>query len=168
MACYHPIDAWRARVGVYPTGKVPIVFKEAYGDPSTAMKVLCGQCIGCRLERSRQWAIRCMHEASLHPINCFLTLTYNDASLHYCSLPDLATGEVIGKVPTLFPRDVVLFLKRLRKKFGEGIRFFQCGEYGSQFSRPHHHMILFGFDFADKQFLQMSNGVPLYMSPILS
>ena len=31
----------------------------------------CGNCIGCRLERSRQWAVRCMHEASLYEDNCF-------------------------------------------------------------------------------------------------
>ena len=37
----------------------------------------CGNCIGCRLERSRQWAVRCMHEASLYEDNCFLTLTYS-------------------------------------------------------------------------------------------
>ena len=48
----------------------------------------CGQCIGCRLEYSRQWAIRCMHEASMYDDNCFITLTYDndhlpsDGSLH--------------------------------------------------------------------------------------
>lgn len=167
MACYHPIDAWRARAGVNSSGKVPLVFSAAYGDPETAIKVPCGQCSGCRLERSRQWAVRCIHEASLHKQNCFLTLTYCDEALHLQSCPDLETGEVIGQIPTLYPRDIVLFMKRLRKKYGAGIRFFQCGEYGEKYSRPHHHMIVFGFDFPDKQFLQMSNGIPLYMSPSL-
>ena len=99
MACFHPITAWRANVGVNAgTGKVPIVFKKEYGIPDTEMQVPCGQCIGCRLERSRQWAIRCVHEASLHPINCFITLTYSPEyeDRLRISLPDLETGEVIG------------------------------------------------------------------------
>jgi hypothetical protein len=32
----------------------------------SGLKIPCGQCIGCRLEYSRQWAMRCHHEASLH------------------------------------------------------------------------------------------------------
>lgn len=36
-------------------------------------------------------------------------------------------------------------MKRLRKSEGEGIRFFQCGEYGDMFQRPHHHAILFNY-----------------------
>ena len=170
MACYHPKDAWRARVGVYTrTGKVPIVFKVDYGDPATAMKVSCGQCIGCRLERSRQWAIRCMHEASLYPINCFITLTYapeHEDRLRV-SLPDLETGEVIGKGLTLVKRDYVLFMKKLRKRFGAGIRFFHCGEYGELLGRPHHHSILFNHDFADKKVWKTNNGFVLYRSKSL-
>lgn len=44
---------------------------------------------------------------------------------------------------------MVLFLKRLRKRFGEGIRFFQCGEYGEKYLRPHHHALLFNCGFPD-------------------
>ena len=36
-------------------------------------------------------------------------------------------------------------MKRLRFKFGSGIRYFQCGEYGEHYARPHHHAIIFGF-----------------------
>jgi len=39
----------------------------------------CGQCTGCLLERSRQWAVRLMKEFKLHDETCFLTLTYDDA-----------------------------------------------------------------------------------------
>jgi len=98
----------------------------------------CGQCIGCRLERSRQWAIRLMKERKLHDRSSFLTLTYTDDHL-----PRLPSGR-----PTLVLDDVQLFLKRLRKHFEPNpLRFFQCGEYGEQTARPHHHMILFGEDF---------------------
>lgn len=44
-------------------------------------------------------------------------------------------------------------MKRLRKKYGNGIRVFYCGEYGSIVNshRPHFHAILFGHDFRDKK-----------------
>ena len=133
------------------------------------MQVPCGQCIGCRLERSRQWAIRCMHEASLHPINCFITLTYSPEHEDRLriALPDRETGEILGRGLNLNKRDFVLFMKRLRKKFGEGIRFFHCGEYGELLSRPHHHAIIFNHDFADKKVWKQNNGVVLYRSAML-
>lgn len=95
------------------------------------VKLPCGQCIGCRLERSRQWAIRCVHEASLHKENCFITLTYDE--------------EHIPKDHSLNKRDFTLFMKKLRKKYGSKIRFFMCGEYGDQLLRPHYHACLFNF-----------------------
>jgi len=49
----------------------------------TALKLACGQCRGCRLERSRQWAMRCMHEAAQHERNSFITLTYDDENLPF-------------------------------------------------------------------------------------
>jgi hypothetical protein len=47
----------------------------------SGLKIPCGQCIGCRLEYSRQWAMRCHHEASLHIFNSFITLTYDPEHL---------------------------------------------------------------------------------------
>lgn len=121
----------------------------------------CGQCIGCRLERSRQWAVRLMKEARLHERNSFLTLTYDDAHL-----PRLSNGR-----PTLNLEDVQLFLKRLRKHFSpHPLRFFQCGEYGELTYRPHHHMILFGEDFCkDRVSIEaMRSGNPQWASPLLT
>jgi len=101
------------------------------------LDVPCGQCIGCRLERSRQWAIRCVHEASLYEKNCFITLTYSP--------------ENMPKDSSLVKRDFQLFMKKLRKRFGSRIRFFHCGEYGDLGGRPHYHACLFNFDFPDKE-----------------
>lgn len=163
MACYHPLTAWYARTGVYAgSGKRIIVFNEGLGDPSTEMKLPCGQCIGCRLERSRQWAIRCVHEASLHSDNCFITLTYSDRFLPHSVCTE--TGELL---PSLDKRHFTLFMKRLRKRFGDGIRFFMCGEYGEQFFRPHYHALLFNFDFTDKKLYKVNQGFPLYVSDSL-
>jgi len=132
MPCYHPISAYQCTDG-------SIVFSELRKhDISRSLNLPCGQCVGCRLERSRQWAIRCMHEAQMHEKNCFITLTYNDdhipsdRSLHY--------------------RDFQLFIKRLRKRYpGRRIRYYMAGEYGENFGRPHWHACIFGLDFDDKK-----------------
>lgn len=112
--------------------------------------VPCGQCSGCRLERSRQWAIRCHHEASLHDDNCFVTLTYNKENLPL-------DGSISIRV-------LQLFFKKLRKKFPYKIRYYACGEYGAELSRPHYHAILFGHAFADQKFWKMSGKEKLYRS----
>lgn len=96
--------------------------------------------MGCLLDRSQQWAVRCMHEAATHSFNSFVTLTYDDKNL-----PDGGT---------LRPDHLKAFLKRLRKEklFSEiSIKYFACGEYGDENKRPHYHAILFGIDFPDKR-----------------
>jgi len=152
MVCYHPITAYRSATGRSSNGKWPIVFNPAHGFTDMPVTIPCGQCIGCRLERSRQWAIRCVHEASLHSSNCFLTLTYSDEHL---------------KSNSLIKRDLTLFFKRLRKVYGNGIRYYACGEYGDLYSRPHFHVCLFGLDFADKKFYSLNHGFPLFNSESL-
>lgn len=89
----------------------------------------------------------------MHKKNCFVTLTFSD--------------EHLPNPPTLDVRDFQLFMKRLRKKFGSGIRFFHCGEYGSKYGRPHYHACLFNFDFPDKKLWRVSEGNNLYTSEIL-
>lgn len=114
------------------------------------LQIPCGRCIGCLLERARQWAVRCMHESQMHELNCFVTLTYEDdnvLSLDYKHFQD--------------------FLKRLRKGARKPIRFFACGEYGELFFRPHFHALLFGIDFTDKKLFRERDGVRLYESPAL-
>lgn len=160
MPCYRPLEAWRKHGG-------GVTFNRRDGFVDRPVKIPCGQCIGCRLERSRQWAVRCVHEASLHDCNCFLTLTYDDEHLQH--LPrgiDPETGEIDAGGYSLNKSDIVLFMKRLRKKFGAGIRFLQCGEYGSLHGRPHHHVLLFGHQFSDLELLpgRRPGGVRLYRS----
>lgn len=140
MTCYHPIKAYRSAIQS-ASGKRQLVFEERksyYG--SQPLEIACGQCMGCRLERSRQWAIRISHEASLYKQNCFITLTY--------------APEHLPSPPSLSVRDFQLFLKKLRKKYGPKIRFFHCGEYGEQQGRPHYHACLLNFDFPDKQHIR--------------
>src|SRR6187549_2683574 len=75
MPCYHPFTAYQLDDG-------RIVFAER-GKVKRSVVLPCGHCIGCRLERSRQWAVRCMHEAQLHDVSSFVTLTYDDSHLPY-------------------------------------------------------------------------------------
>lgn len=151
MPCFAPLKGyWSRELG--PNGKRKVVFNVSDGFADRPVSVPCGQCVGCRLERSRQWAVRCVHEAACHDDNCFITLTYNDS--HLPSDEGLHVDH--------FQR----FMKRLRKKYGK-VRFFHCGEYGDKGGRPHYHACLFGFDFPDRKLWQVRDGVRLYTSEML-
>jgi len=139
MPCYHPVRLVRP--------------KEKHGQ----LIVPCGRCYGCRLEYSRIWAVRCYHESMMHKSNAFVTLTYDEKHLPYNYM-----------VPTLVPRDLQLFFKRLRKEFGDGIRYYACGEYGELNNRPHYHACIFGIDFQDKILDSVKNGNNVYSSASLN
>jgi len=154
MACYHPLKGYRSR-DLTEKGKRKIVFKKSLAYDNDIVTLPCGQCVGCRLERSRQWAIRCVHESQTHEENCFITLTYSEDNL--------------PKGNTLIKRDYQLFMKKLRRHYApKKIRFFQCGEYGEKYGRPHYHACLFGLDFEDKKLWKESNENPLYTSETLN
>lgn len=157
MPCYYPITGYRARSGRNENGKWPIVFDLKLGYEDMPVTLPCGRCIGCKLEYSKKWAVRCVHEATLYQQNCFITLTYNDENLPYA-----------GDRPTLLKRDWQLFMKRLRKKYGNGIRFYMCGEYGDKNLRPHYHAILFNFNFPDLKVISNRSGYKLWTSEGLS
>jgi len=136
VPCYHPLLAYRSLVRS-PGGGFPIQFKRT-GTSGPLIQIACGQCLGCRLERSQAWATRIMHEAQMHEENAFLTLTYAPEKLP----PD----------SSLHKEDFRNFMKRYRKALQPlRIRFFHCGEYGETTGRPHYHAAIFGHDFKDKK-----------------
>lgn len=138
MSCFRPLTGYQRCAGAPLSFGLP---------PSTARRVVvpCGQCHGCRLDRSAAMAVRCMHEASLYDSNQFVTLTYENSP------------------GTLVPRDLQLFLKRLRRV--QRFRFFACGEYGDVGGRPHYHALLFDFPCGDRSYWRKSaTGFPLYRS----
>lgn len=98
--------------------------------------------------------MRCMHEASLYDENSFVTLTYD--------------GNHVPEDYSLRKRDVQLFLKRLRKKKHEGIRYFGAGEYGETSGRPHYHLCLFNVGFPDRVLYAKRGEASLYISEELS
>lgn len=184
MSCYHPLDAFG--IPNPETGKMKIVFpKVGYKDPPQEhldntgikkLKIPCGNCLGCRLEYSRQWAIRCFFEAQQWKHNYFVTLTYNPEFVplvpHY--KVDEDTGEVMddGLVMTLVPDHLQAFIKRLRRNFEyeyghTGLRFFACGEYGPLNSRPHYHLILFNCPLDDLVKDKEKNGYVYYRSAFI-
>ena len=79
-------------------------------------------------------------EAKLHKENCFITLTYNNNNL--------------PKYKSLVKKELQDFFKRLRKKYGEGIRYYACGEYGPKGKRPHYHAIIFGWKPKDLKYFK--------------
>lgn len=126
MACLHPRDVWLLN------GKISWVKPGKDEGISAPLALPCGQCMACRLSKAQEWTLRITHEASLHPVTSFLTLTYAPdhlppfGSLHY--------------------RDYQLFMKRLRKAIHpQKLRFFACGEYGGKTNRAHYHAVLFGY-----------------------
>lgn len=172
MACFHPLKAFD--LGINDNGKkrlkitsysVDHVYKIANGNycfstiPNRSdlavqvfrdfIEIPCGQCVGCRLDYSRQWANRCMLELQYHDSAYFVTLTYDDKHIPVNYYGDDVTGEAHESY-TLSKRDVQLFMKRLRKRFSDcDIRFFLSGEYGSNTFRPHYHAIIFGLKLDD-------------------
>lgn len=175
MACFRPLPGWYSKRVNPETGKRSIVFSVSDALVDRPISVPCGQCTGCRMERARQWAIRCCHEASLYDDNCFLTLTYNDENIPQ----DWSLDKV----------HLQKFFKRLRKSIGERrVRYFACGEYGERcrtcgknrkscrcacfikaLGRPHYHLILFNYNFADRVLWKKTKkGDPLFTSEHLS
>jgi len=171
MPCHYPLTAYRGRTINPETGKRPLAFSTRDGYHDTQLKIACGQCRGCRRSHAREWATRCVHEASQYKNNCFITLTFNEKYLN-------STG-------TLVKEDFQLFMKRLRKQFvpknphkkgtadhdkwikEHGIRYYHCGEYGTIHGRPHHHACLFNHNFTDKVLWKETNGIRLFRSPTL-
>lgn len=106
----------------------------------------CGQCTGCRLDYSREWATRIMCETKTTNNNWFITLTYADEYLPIHKEPD-DNGVIRGNF-SLDKTDCQKFLKRLRRHWDyhyhqNNIRFYLCGEYGGKTQRPHYHCIIF-------------------------
>jgi len=221
MPCYHPITAYKPRDG----GKLEFTSSKVDADEIT---IPCGQCRGCRRKRSREWAIRCVHEIRAHTFNCFITLTYNNDNLPQdAGLNHKHFAEFIGRLRAALHREInrrentptptigadegpdavkararqqhaswtskagerLLPSRPLRGAEGRGgehqnrflydlgevsksqpsrrkeraarrlhVGYYMCGEYGERNGRPHYHALLFGVDFADRQFHTMRNG----------
>lgn len=129
----------------------------------------CNHCYACNLNYSAEWATRCMLEMADRPAGtCFwMTLTYDEEHLPLYEQFQCITKNtyVDGHIESdtenfyndgtwtgsLEPDHVTQFIDTIRhyyrKKENGGIqdiKYFYCGEYGTQNHRPHYHLILFG------------------------
>ena len=146
MACNKPITGYRSQGG-------QVVFNPKDGWIDRPITIACGQCAGCRLERSRVWAVRIMHETkSYEPEEChFITLTYSNEELKKTGPTYVGKdrwGREALKGGSLVVRDWQDFARRARKQIGK-FRYFHCGEYGDLEGRPHYHAAIFGWQLDD-------------------
>ena len=88
----------------------------------------CGHCIGCRMDRAKDWRVRVALEKrySEFRFSWFITLTYDD---EHCP-------------KNLVKKDIQDFIRSFRRNIGP-CRYFGSGEYGEIGLRPHFHLILF-------------------------
>lgn len=133
-------------VGFEADGKTLAWSPKKHNKQYATIQLPCGKCLSCRLEYARQWAIRCVHEAQMHPENSFITLTYAD-----------------NDVKKLNYEDFQKFMKKLRKTQNEPMGYFVTGEYGGPprllpngkmtvGHRPHWHAIIFNWTPKDKKY----------------
>lgn len=113
MKCYKPILITKnLDVKEYPQGLV----------------VPCGKCIACREQKTREYVIRFKNEALSYKHTAFITLTYDDKNC--------PSDYSISK------KEMVDYIKRVRKETGGKEAYYMSGEYGEQGSRPHYHIVI--------------------------
>lgn len=95
----------------------------------------CGKCLACRKAKAREWASRCVLEATEYNDNCFITLTFEDTFYN----PSKSGLKA----------DLRNFFKRLRKDYQ--FRYYAVCERGTEKGRYHFHALLFGIDLTTKQ-----------------
>lgn len=167
MTCYNPKPAYyipytkiNEKTGeIYKTRKIKFksLWKTDGNTPNEESTVMipCGKCAGCRIDQANDWATRAAIEAKLYPVNCFVTLTYDNKHL--------------PKNRSLVKKDVQNFLKRLRNHADQKLRYLCSGEYGPTTLRPHYHLIIYNYRPKDlKRFKQNITENWLYTSEELT
>lgn len=145
VGCNSPLAAWKGPDGV--------AFNPRDGWVDQPLELPCGRCMGCRVAKKQEWALRAMHEAqTAEGVTAFVTLTYSDEYL-----PEDMSLEV---------KDWQNFAKKLRKRVGP-FRFLACGEYGDNL-RPHFHALIYGVDFTEDRWCHQVRGQhKVYRSDLL-
>lgn len=162
MQCSKPMYA--LNLGKNSEGKTKLKFlgrpddsvrsiEERYG-ADNIVPIPCGNCLACKLNYAKNWALRCCLEAEEYEYNWFVTITYDDEHIPF--------DHKVHK------EDLQKYLKRVRKKYGEGVRFFGAAEYGELTHRPHYHLILFNLPLPDIKCLGKAFKGYMYESKELS
>lgn len=169
---------------------------DVFGYDYKQIMVPCQNCIGCRLDKAKHWALRNYHESITSSSACFITLTFGDGAtidnvFHLREFSKLSRNKKFEaarkRCHTLVRGDFSKFIKRLRARLSEGfyyidektkerkfyqqtegLRYYACGEYGELNERPHYHALIYNFDFPDKRYLATEHGNVYWTSDILS
>lgn len=112
----------------------------------------CGGCLDCRKRRAAGWGFRLRQQLKVSNTAYFLTLTYDNEHV-----PITPNGFL-----TLYPAHVKNYIKTLRKtqeraliKMAEQtetkyvptlVKYYQVGEYGGIYNRPHYHLIIYNLE----------------------
>lgn len=175
MSCYHPVEAWNITPRQGDLFQAVVI---SFHSPSNREEMIrqgrrlllpCRKCIGCRLDKSREWANRILLEQLYHQDPWFVTLTYDDEHLPRSFPVDSATGEILSVHASLVKSDLQKFFKRLRKNSSQQLRYYCAGEYGTQTYRPHYHCIIFGLKLNDLKLLKTNfSNQPYFTSEFIS
>lgn len=183
--CKHYVACDESKNCDYKCGRFEFQADPLYDYFFDWVPIPCGKCIGCRIDHARQWAARLMLEKQYSSDTWFITLTYDNDHLvggtepvkvptgaHYKNGKPVCVKQYPNVSPTghltLNKLDYANFNKRLRKKFGKGVRFFLAGEYGEKSNRPHYHGIYFNLPLDDLEVFKVVHGVPYYTSETIS
>lgn len=116
-------------------------------------KVPCGKCYHCKITKINEWVTRMIIQSNYSKYVYFGTLTYSGKNPTILNDECLSIKTTFNKNNTLTDTPLVLrkdhvqkFFKRLRKNTGIKIQYAYCGEYGSTYSRPHYHYIIWSND----------------------
>lgn len=133
----------------------PIAVKDKL--TGTNIFVPCGKCYDCLMRKISEWAWRLQYEQKHSYNSYFVTITYATEQLPF---------NTTSCLPTLDKTDLQKAFKRYRKQFNHTsilgktktkifthgtFKYFACGEYGDQTSRPHYHALLFNVDILEFQ-----------------
>lgn len=175
MSCYHPIEAWdyTGQIDLFEPRQIlfdaPKTFEKRQEMIKQGRRVLlpCRKCVGCRLDKSREWANRIIMEQVYHQDAWFVTLTYSDDYLPK-AYPVSPSGVILSVHSTLVKKAFQDFMKRLRFNSHQKLRYYAAGEYGTTTFRPHYHALIFGLHLDDLHPIQKSVlGDQYYTSDLL-
>lgn len=145
--CQFPLIGWKDPMGAFTFRR-----RQAWDPETLGITIACGQCVDCKVRRTREWAtrIQCEAHTTAYPADhCWAGCSPTTWCTHRESIFLTLTlaPEFLGD-GSLHKRQWQLFAKRLRKAVGR-FRFFACGEYGDLKGRPHYHAIIFGQGFLE-------------------
>lgn len=150
--------------------------------------VPCGTCPPCRKGRLDDWVFRLQYEERRSVSAYFVTLTYDNAHVPItpngyltlykrdpCPPKYLKWGDSKMINPEwkkdYLRKDIPSFVKRLRKTQRDKsnrIKYYACGEYGTDNFRPHYHLIMFNVDTLVIPIGEDSKGYKKYHSPSMA